>query len=336
MFKPVPRILIAIVMAAALLVPAVPVRAEGTTSTDERSVSEIILSGLWAGVNFTFGGSSSSTTTTSTPTTSRPANGQTQQPNTPPVPPTAGAYVALGDSVAAGVGLPTVLQVPAGETRCGRTGEAYPHEVARAMSLPLIHKACSGATAGDLFTKQRSGSPNLAPQLDAAFTGGNPELITITAGANDTHWERFLTTCRYSDCATSTQTTLANGYLLALQGKLVYLFGDIRSRSGGVNPPTVVITGYYNPVSSSCTTQFENITAEEIYWMTGMVDSLNQTIEDVADLYPFVRFAPVDFTGHDLCSADPWIQGLSDPRPIHPTTEGQSVIANSVLRSLGR
>jgi hypothetical protein len=34
-----------------------------------------------------------------------------------------------------------------------------------------------------------------------------------------------------------------------------------------------------------------------------------------------------DFTGHQLCTTQPYVQGLGDPAPFHPTANGQLEIA---------
>lgn len=326
---------------------AAPDTTATTSDTGQTVDTNPIWSGLWEGVNLATGGFNSTSTTNSSTSgsngsganpdsgTSAPGSSSTGgitsiAPNEPDM------YAALGDSVAAGVGLPNPVSVPADETRCGRTAEAYPYQVARTVGLQLIHAACSGATAGDLFTIQRSGSPNLPPQLDAAFAGGKPQLITITAGANDVHWIQLVSTCYFTNCATFATTATANAALLALQTKLYVLFSDIWLKSGG-NPPTTVITGYYDPVSAACATQFNgNITPTEINWITAEVSALNQTIQGVASVFDFVRFAPVSFAGHDVCSGSSWIQGTNDPQPFHPTVTGQQVYARSVLSALGK
>jgi lysophospholipase L1-like esterase len=330
----------------ALLLPfatIAPVGAQSTQSGGDNTSDgrNIIWEGLWAGANLElgsgFGGTRTSSTTPSGAGTSRTSA-------------SSGTYAALGDSVAAGVGLPTISDVPSGYQRCGRTAEAYPNIVASRMNLPLNHVACSGATAGDLFTKQRSGSPNLPSQLSTAFASGTPELITITAGANDAHWLQFLQYCYTNDCANGqispanastcpitdfTTTSFANCYLAILQLKLITALATIQYRSDN-HPPTTVVTGYYNPISTACSTQYPSVTTEEIRWMTAEVDALNQTIRQVVELYSFARFAPVDFTGHDVCSSSSWIQGLGARQPFHPTVRGQQEIASSVLNALGR
>lgn len=335
-------------LALAFVMPLATVSsASAQSSLGDRisSVSQAIWQGLWAGSN----GEISSTINRPQPAAaSAPARPST---SATPTPATSGNYVALGDSVAAGVGLPGTVQVSADYSRCGRTSQAYPYIVAQQRNLALSHIACSGATAGDLYTKQRSGSPNLPSQLSTAFANGKPSLITITAGANDAHWDYFLRYCYSSDCAngnvaiaanqgcipdrlsTISTTNLANCYLAAMQLKLIGAFWAIHQYSGG-DPPTTIVTGYYNPVSAACTTKYPNVTQAEIAWLNAEFTALNATIRQAAEQYPFVRFVPIDFTGHDICATDPWIQGIGDRQPFHPTTRGQQHIATSVLGAL--
>lgn len=318
-----------------------------TSTSVEQQATSVFSSDIWTDWNNFWSGFHKSTPATASPAaTSKPVTPVSQPMPTPaPAPVVApvtaptqvtppASYAALGDSVAAGLGLAGVTTPTGTGTQCGRSSEAYPYTVASVMKLPLNHIACSGATAGDLFTEQGVDGPNISAQLDGAFAAGTPALITITAGANDAHWSEFVRGCYVTNCATGTATFLANSYLTALQAKLYIAFSSIYLRSAGT-PPTVVITGYYNPVSSTCTTSQSNITASEITWLSAENTALNQTIANVSRHYSFVRVAPVDFTGHDICSLNPWVQSLTDAAPFHPTTAGEQVIAQSVLRSLG-
>lgn len=239
-----------------------------------------------------------------------------------------GTYAALGDSVAAGLGLSAAAV-------CGRSPQAYPYLVARETGLTLTHLACSGATAGDLVTRQRVSGPNIPAQLPRAFANGTPKLITITAGANDAHWDDFIRSCYAFDCTSEANTLAANAFLAALQLKLLYVFSDIQARSSG-KPPRVIVTGYYNPLSERCASLQRNITRAEINWLNAEASALNQTIHDVVKLYPFVSFVTVDFRGHDICSDKPWVQGLNDPAPFHPNAKGQRVIGQAVLSAYRR
>ena len=298
---------IALIMTCSLLaVAALPV---ATVSAQNKK--DPIGSGLWSGANFDLSGKTARKSSTSKPTM-----------------PDSRVYAALGDSVAAGAGL------PGQDTQCGRSNQAYPHEVARKTGLTLAHIACSGATAGDLVTKQGVSGPNLSPQLQTAFANGTPRLITITAGANDAHWDDFLRKCYGMTCGTKSDDYIAKAYLTTLKAKLHIAFTDVQRRSNGT-PPPVVVTGYYNPLSSKCIAPGQ-LTAAEISWLNKEAAALNKAIQDVSKRYKkFVKFVPVSFSGHDACSADPWVQGLQDPAPFHPTAKGQSVIAQAVLRAVG-
>ena len=43
-----------------------------------------------------------------------------------------------------------------------------------------------------------------------------------------------------------------------------------------------------------------------------------------------------DFAGHQLCTAQPYVQGLSSPAPFHPTAAGQLAIALADQAALGQ
>ncbi len=244
---------------------------------------------------------------------------------------TAHTYAALGDSVAAGYGLPAGSDTTAADVQCGRSSDGYPHLVASALDMPLTNATCAGATAGDLVTRQFRGGTLVAPaQLDTAFAAGTPELITITAGANDLHWTDFIKACYTTDCTASAYTNAANTARFIMKIKLNAALADIYLRSGGT-PPQVVVTGYYNPFSAACASQQSAITPAEIAWFSSQVQALNRALRQTANNYFYTTYVPVDFSGHDICSSDSWIQGPTAAQPFHPTATGQAMIAKDVL-----
>lgn len=243
-----------------------------------------------------------------------------------------GVYAAMGDSVAAGLGLSPVADPTGDDTRCGRSSQGYPNLVAQSKQLRLINASCSGATVGDIVTKQGVDGPNVARQLDTAFSAGTPQLITITAGANDVHWTEFLKTCYASNCNTKTANVAATALIEGMKLKLAYALQAISDRSNG-QPPVVVVTGYYNPISNACKGHQNYATNAEIDFLNNQRYNLNTAIHNVVGLYSFARYASTDFTGHALCSTDSWIQGLNDNAPIHPTAQGQQHIAEAVLEA---
>lgn len=312
-----------LVLAASVLITAgigSPIVLAHRSHMEDDSVSSGVVQGADAAVG--------------TAATGTSAQSPAQSPMTPTVPapgPAGGMYAALGDSIAAGAGLPATA---GSDPRCVRSTQAYAYQVAQARGLTLAHIACSGATAGDLFTNQGVAGPNISPQLDAAFAGGTPQLITITAGANDMQWLAFLRKCAVSTCGTALDTSISNGLRGVLALKLNIVFSEIQRRSSGT-PPTVVITGYSNPISNGCIGQQTIATPDEIAWLNMERDALNQTIRDTAARNAsFARYASMDFTGHSLCSTDSWWQGLADPAPLHPNAKGQAAIAASVLQAL--
>ena len=295
-----------------------------TASAASPSVGQRIWCGLWSGANLNFSLDAANCQPT------QQNNSEALLPSRPSSPSNSSStYVALGDSVAAGLGLSGSSGV------CGRSSEAYSSIIARALNMQLASYACSGATVGDLFTAQRVDGPNPPAQLKQAFRGGTPDLITITAGANDAHWADFIKACYVGNCATTSSTRAANALLVSLQAKLYVALGDILARSHG-NPPEVILTGYYQAFSPSCSAVQTQITPAELTWLHDETVALNETIQQVSLHFRFAKFAPVDFTGHDMCSANPWIQTQTDPAPFHPTAEGQAVIAQAVLAKVGQ
>jgi len=289
-------------------------------------------------------GSTGSTTPPPTPTPGPfvPA-GTTPTPVTPPQPtaPTAPAtgttYAALGDSVAAGLGLPLSSPPNYNDMQCGRSPQGYPAQVAKALGKTLLNVSCSGATAGDLVTKQGVSGPNIPSQISQAYANGAPGVISITAGANDMQWATIIKKCYATDCGTATDTTLVNAALVALQAKLYAVFGDISLRSVGTTPPKVLITGYYNPLSAQCANIApQQLNADEVVWATSVSNALNQTIKDVATKFSYATYVPIDFTGHDLCSANSWVQSAQEAAPVHPNAAGQAAIAQAVIQAAGK
>lgn len=306
------------ILVAVLALPLVATRASAATSdSEEWSFSERVWRGLWAGSHVSLA-----------PVADEPQT----EPADDETPVTTGGYVALGDSVAAGSGLTPNAQ---DDERCERSPLAYPYSVAEELNLALTHIACRGATAGDLFTKQGVRGPNIDAQLETAFANGRPSLITVTAGANDVHWDDFVRKCYARTCGTTTDTNIAESYQALLEAKLRYALSNIQTRSDDT-PPTVILTGYYNPVSMQCTDEQNYVTSDEIRWLNSSLGDLNRTIRTVSADYSFATYAPVSFRGHDICSSDPWVQGLEDPAPFHPTARGQEVIARSILRAYER
>lgn len=236
-----------------------------------------------------------------------------------------GTYAALGDSVAAGSGLTNSL------APCHQTTDAYGYTVSIATSLPIHHLACIGAKVDEgLYDTQERDGYVLPAQIDQAFVSGAPSLITMTIGANDTRWTQFIRQCYYITCGHDVDTARYAVYLADLKLELNVAMAKIHSLSSGT-PPQVIVTGYYQPFSSTACSDTANLTMKEVSWLTSRTASLNRTISSTVNKYSFANYAPVSFAGHELCSSDPWVQGPADSLPFHPTAAGQQAIATAVI-----
>lgn len=236
-----------------------------------------------------------------------------------------GAYAALGDSVAAGSGL------SGGSSPCYQSTEAYGYIVSGSTGLPLHHLACIGAKADEgLYGSQERDGYLLPAQVDQAFTGGSPSLITLTIGANDARWTQFIRQCYYVRCGYDIDTARYAAYLADLKLELNIALARIYTLSGGT-PPQVIITGYYQPFGAATCADTNGLTSSEMTWLNGRTDALNTAISGTVTKYSFARYAPVSFAGHELCSGSAWIQGPNEALPFHPTATGQQAIAAAVL-----
>src|SRR5450631_839287 len=112
-----------------------------------------------------------------------------------PIGGTAGkTYVALGDSYAAGFGLPKATPTRTQYPGCGQTSLDYPHRLAALLKLRLTDASCSGATTADFYTPQSVPGPPPPAQLDVV-KARQPDLVTVTIGGNDLGFSSIAQTC---------------------------------------------------------------------------------------------------------------------------------------------
>lgn len=239
-------------------------------------------------------------------------------------------YVAMGDSVASGAGLSSAGGL------CDRSALAYPYRVAARLDTSVTQLACSGATINDgIYGDQERNGTSIPSQIDQAFANGKPDVITMTIGANDSLWQRFLQKCQIATCGTTFDNWTAKTLRGEMRVELYWALYRIDQLSGG-NPPLVLLNSYYAPFNNTVCAGTEQITPTERMWVNARTADLNQAINSLTPWFSNTRFVSVSFTGHELCSTDPWVQSMSGRMPLHPTATGQIVIANANLRALGR
>jgi hypothetical protein len=89
----------------------------------------------------------------------------------------------------------------------------------------------------------------------------------------------------------------------------------------------VLVNQYYNPFDTSqhCMDQVGLDAAKEKS-LTGLLQALNGVPAKGAQAAGLPAVRP-DFTGHQLCDAEPYVQGLKATAPFHPTAAGGLAIA---------
>ncbi|WP_223690161.1 SGNH/GDSL hydrolase family protein [Leifsonia poae] len=225
-------------------------------------------------------------------------------------------YVALGDSFAAGMG--------GGDEqgRCVMSDNSYPHEFATAAGIDLVaDAACSGATTSDLLKHQLSA-------LD-----DDTDLVTVSIGGNDLGVAEIA-----SDCAAGksvpcrTELTSALSLLNVLPDRLDLLYAAIAKAAPHAR---IVVTGYATlyEVTDPAAKDFGTATAINVATI-----GLNQVIRQAVDKQRAngvpITFVNVDFDGHGIGSAHPWIN-TSGPTAFHPTAAGYREYARELQRLLG-
>ena len=92
-------------------------------------------------------------------------------------------------------------------------------------------------------------------------------------------------------------------------------------------PAEVVVNLYYTPFSPTldCLGRF-GLSKKRQRLLLNRLSVLNAVLAKGARAYGFKVVQP-DFSGHTMCSSDPYVQGLVSPAPFHPTAAGQLAIA---------
>lgn len=310
----------------------------------------------------------------------------------------ASSLVSLGDSVAAGEGLeyhwhwdstsPTDgrwRRKTTGDPTwsggsddplqlCHRSGGAYGPLVAARLHVPLLHRACTGASAerGILrheFHDLPNGRGGDTPaQLGTTLTGyeppnqaydnAKPDEVTLTLGANDVGFADLVARCYTGDCHDAATEQSVQEKLNAEKTALHRVLQEIHDRGSAAGRiPLVALTTYYDPFPPSyirCADTYPTafagfvhfpLTADEMQFLRDKLHELNNNIRAEAANFPNVQVVDLQdaMVGHAWCSPDPWVYGPSiravtgeadNPAPFHPTQAGQVAIADRMAAVL--
>ena len=277
-------------------------------------------------------------------------------------------YLALGDSVAAGEGLPRA------DDRLGRichqSRGAYPFLVRRELAqagsfVRLLNLACSAATSSEVFTSSQRGLGGgvVAAQLHRVGRL-RPGVITITVGLNDLRFDRVLERClipTFSSLGTAAsmrRRCLSSGPsidrgLTHVRLKLGRILTRLRASYPGAH---IFVTGYYEPWPptgsrplAACRREHGALVASLLTLasadgamnaLRGWQARLNATLRAVARSHRAVFVSLTDaFAGHEFCARKEWVvfptvTTLASFAAFHPTAAGQRRIASLVTAAI--
>ncbi len=235
--------------------------------------------------------------------------------------------VVIGDSTAAAVGNPPAPNATALDRACGRSSESYAADLAEVNNWNVLNLACSGATVQNgLLGAQVLGNGQVAqPQLAEAQRAPKAQVIIVSVGADDVEWSIMTRLCVASAvCNDKVSSAFFSKQIGDFTRSYYELLGDLAALPGS---PDVLINQYYSPFGADlrCLRRY-GITPAKEKVLAARLGQLNQVLAQGAQTFGFGVTDP-PFTGHELCTADPYVQGPGDLAPLHPTAAGELAIA---------
>jgi lysophospholipase L1-like esterase len=235
--------------------------------------------------------------------------------------------VVIGDSTASGWGLPWDQNPTAEDKACGRSPESYAADLAAANQWNVLNVACGSATIenGLLGPEVLYNGQVAPPQLPQAAAATHAKLVVVSVGADDLSWSVMTQLCA---AQTVCDDKVSNAYFSQLLDTFTRNYYQLLSDLDGLPAhPAVLVNQYYSPFGDSvaCLQQY-GMSPAKVKVLLGRLGQLNKVLEQGANLFGFGVASP-RFTGHELCTADPWVQGPSDPAPLHPNAAGELAIA---------
>ena len=243
--------------------------------------------------------------------------------------------VVLGDSTAAGLGNPLVRDPSALDRACGRSSDSYAADLAEVNAWTVLNLACSGATVADgILGPQQLGSGVAAPQFGVLEQASHASVVVVGIGANDLQWEAMAAMCAMGpSCDDQATAAMFQANLNTFTQDYYQLLHDLAALPAH---PRVLINEYFSPFGGKldCLSS-EGLTSAKSATLLARLGTLNQVLGDGAKTFGFTAVKP-EFTGHELCTTQPFVQGLRDSAPMHPNTAGELAIALADQQALSK
>jgi lysophospholipase L1-like esterase len=253
---------------------------------------------------------------------------------------TGAVYAALGDSYSSGAGI-----APVADASCYRSGADFGALVAKRMGYtPFEDVSCGGAATDNLLRPQATQGADNGPQLDAV--GSRTRLVTLTLGLNDSGLSSVLLYgCQaptgvpsdYCKLLVQSSPAQAEKGFSAAADRLEKALRAIRRAAPSAR---IVLVGYPRlyPDAGSC--------PDRVPMAEQMVPVLRDAMETINDKWKRAAAdVGADYVdtwsmseGHDLCSADPWVNGAQDKpgiaAPMHPYPAFHQAVADAIVALL--
>jgi hypothetical protein len=244
--------------------------------------------------------------------------------------------VVIGDSTAAAVGNPAAGNASALDRACGRSSESYAVDLAAVNNWNVLNLACSSATIQNgLLGVQVLNNGQVAPaQLGEAERATHAKVIIVSVGADDVEWSIMTRLCVASAVCNDKVSAAYFDQLLGSFTRSYYqLLGDLADLPGS---PAVLVNEYYSPFGPNigCLARYGLTPAKERV-LLARLGQLDTVLAEGAQVFGF-GVADPQFTGHELCTSGPYVQGPDDPAPLHPTATGELAIALADQQALSK
>jgi GDSL-like Lipase/Acylhydrolase family len=150
-------------------------------------------------------------------------------------------------------------------------------------------------------------------------------VVIVSIGADDVGWSALLRLCAASR-ACDNRASVAY-FQQSLAAFAVSYYQLLQQLAALPSRPRVLVNLYYDPFDTSqhCLDHVGLDAAKETS-LLGLLHALNSVLASGAQAAGFSSVQP-DFAGHALCDPGPYVQGLHDPAPFHPTPAGELAIA---------
>jgi lysophospholipase L1-like esterase len=233
-------------------------------------------------------------------------------------------YVALGDSYSSGVG--TRDPDPASGD-CYRTPSAWPQLVGLAFHWETVNLACSGATTKDVV--QPFGGQLAQTDLLAALRP-RPKVVTITIGGNDVEFAPVLGACLANRGCAAAISGGVSKIAHVLPARLASTYRAVETADPRAR---LVVVGYPRLFADSAS-EIPScpVSAADRQALNQAADLLDAVIAEQASLAG-ATYVDVSrsLSGHEFCTADPWLVLPPAYGAGHPTIDGQRAIAAVVI-----